>query len=68
MSENYEGGGRECSRCCQWKFEGTGEVFRHKTVPKNYPMSDKWDYEYENYPKGRLIPKNYIIGVKLSFG
>ena len=67
MNENYKGEGRQCSQCCQWKFEGTGEVFRHRTVPGDYPTSDKWDSGYENYLIGRFIPENYIIGVKLNF-
>ena len=42
-------------------------MFRHTTVPGDYPTSDKWDSGYDNYPVGRLILENYIVGTKLNF-
>ena len=46
---------------------GDKRVFRHTPVPVNYPTSDKWDPNYEGYPNHWSVPKNYVIGLRLTF-
>ena len=67
MSDDADITERNCRRCCRWEFEGDGAQFRHTQVPPNFPTSLDSDLAFNDYPSGREVTNNYVLGRRMSF-